>query len=264
MSAICITFGEQSENHFGMTKNGNGLSARGYTIEEIILIRDHLMTMDIKCEIIALHKEYNYKIALPESYILKMYNCVGKLIGNSGKNKMFTELKNLDWDTQYWDQQKQRVLNKHARYNLCFDNEYTEADFENKQGTIITYSMVPQLKKLRNKLIKIFKELEFENINFQTEGNYYYDIEKTGIGFHGDAERKCVIGTNLSDRERQICWQWYHHSQPITEPYILELSHGDMYIMSENASGFNWKTSSIPTLRHAAGVEGSKYLEHKF
>lgn len=31
------------------------------------------------------------------------------------------------------------------------------------------------------------------------EGNYYYDINKTGIGFHGDSERKKVIAISLSD-----------------------------------------------------------------
>ena len=35
MSAICITIGEQSENHFGMEKNGNGLSNTGYNLDDL-------------------------------------------------------------------------------------------------------------------------------------------------------------------------------------------------------------------------------------
>ena len=33
----------------------------------------------------------------------------------------------------------------------------------------------------------------------------------------------------------------------------LNLNHGDIYIMSEKAVGYDWKMSSIYTLRHAAG-----------
>jgi len=31
----------------------------------------------------------------------------------------------------------------------------------------------------------------------QAEGNYYYDVNKCGIGFHGDAERKKVVAVRL-------------------------------------------------------------------
>ena len=34
--AICITLGEQSENHVGMIKYGDGLSDKGYSVEEIV------------------------------------------------------------------------------------------------------------------------------------------------------------------------------------------------------------------------------------
>ena len=35
----------------------------------------------------------------------------------------------------------------------------------------------------------------------------------------------------------------------------VQLRHGDMYIMSEKATGSDWKCSSFLTLRHAAGCE---------
>ena len=33
--AICITCGEQSENHVGMVKNGNGLAKNGYNLKDL-------------------------------------------------------------------------------------------------------------------------------------------------------------------------------------------------------------------------------------
>ncbi len=71
-------------------------------------------------------------------------------------------------------------------------------------------------------------------------GNLYYNNKKCGIGFHGDSERKRVIACSLGDR-RPIHWQWYHKSKPIRERIKFEIGNGDMYIMSEKASGFDWK-----------------------
>jgi len=41
----------------------------------------------------------------------------------------------------------------------------------------------------------------------------------------------------------------------------LKLEHGDIYFMSEKATGFDWKNRKIVTLRHAAGA--SKYISLK-
>jgi len=56
-------------------------------------------------------------------------------------------------------------------------------------------------------------------------------------------------------------FQWFQNSKPIGTRIKLILNHGDMYIMSEKAVGFDWKKRKIPTLRHAAGSE--KYLTIK-
>jgi hypothetical protein len=42
-----------------------------------------------------------------------------------------------------------RVLNKHARANVCFAEEGQRPDYENKKGTIISYSSIPQIGLLR-------------------------------------------------------------------------------------------------------------------
>ena len=40
--AICLTFGEQSENHVGMKINGEGLANSGFSIEELEQIKTNL------------------------------------------------------------------------------------------------------------------------------------------------------------------------------------------------------------------------------
>jgi hypothetical protein len=47
-SAICITAGEQSENHVGMEINGEGLSASGFTIQELNNFKQILLDKGIE------------------------------------------------------------------------------------------------------------------------------------------------------------------------------------------------------------------------
>lgn len=84
------------------------------------------------------------------------------------------------------------------------------------------------------------------------EGNYYYNMRRCGIGFHGDAERKKVIAGSLGE-SKPIQWQWYQRSEPIGKRIKCQLNDGDMYIMSEKATGFDWKLRTKLTVRHAAG-----------
>ena len=45
----------------------------------------------------------------------------------------------------------------------------------------------------------------------------------------------------------------YKNNERISDAIKITLNDGDIYIMSEKAVGFDWKKSSIPTLRHATG-----------
>ena len=82
-------------------------------------------------------------------------------------------------------------MNKHARFNLCFAEEEQEADFANGKGTIVGYKDVPTLQYVRSQLPKYFGA-KCEDL--ACEGNFYYDASKCGIGYHGDGERRLVIG----------------------------------------------------------------------
>jgi hypothetical protein len=57
-----------------------------------------------------------------------------------------------------------------------------EPDYANGKGRIVPYNEVPILSKVLDGLSSVLGENELV-----VEGNYYYDITKCGIGFHGDA-----------------------------------------------------------------------------
>jgi hypothetical protein len=91
-----------------------------------------------------------------------------------------------------------------------------------------------------------------EDVLLNGEANYYYDISKCGIGFHGDGERRKVFAVRMGET-MPLYFRWYQNSQPVGEPFELVLNDGDMYIMSEKAVGFDWLKKKVPTLRHSTG-----------
>ena len=142
-----------------------------------------------------------------------------------------------------------RVVNKHARWNACFATEHQDPDYANKKGTVYAFDEVPITKQLREK-ISTFGE-NFTDLF--AEGNYYYDVKKCYIGWHGDTERKKVVGVRLG-ATFPLHFRWYEKGNPTDKQITLNLEPGDMYIMSEKATGQDWKHRSVQwTLRHSAG-----------
>ena len=71
-----------------------------------------------------------------------------------------------------------------------------------------------------------------------------------------------------------IHWQWYINSKPVGQNMKFMINGGDIYVMSEKATGQDWKKKvrsvpsscpsgcrrePLPTLRHAAG--STKYTK---
>ena len=143
------------------------------------------------------------------------------------------------------------VKNKNARHNLCFDDRSQEPAYEAGRGRIVPFAALPTLSGVRSALAHYFGAEKATNL--LAEGNYYYDVARTGIGFHGDGERRLVIALRLG-AAIPLHYQWFYRQAPHGKRIALRLEHGDMYAMSEKAVGTDWKRSVIPTLRHAAGA----------
>lgn len=239
-----LTFGEVSENHVGMQKIGN-IASHGYSLEDLQKVQNWFQEKDIDTELIYLNMYLPDGIQADNAYILLIHKGINSLLGNYTESDLFQEQNLLDKDKKAL--MRGKVVNKHARYNLCFSDHDQEPDYENGKGTIVSYQRVPILSKLRDSIHSILEE-----DNLQVEANYYYDISKCYIGFHGDTERKKVFGVRLGTKF-PLHYQWYQDSNPISNIITLQLNGGDMYMMSEKAVGCDWKTRKIPTLRHAAG-----------
>jgi hypothetical protein len=146
-----------------------------------------------------------------------------------------------------------RVVNKKARWNLCFDSAAHEPDYASGKGRVVAMSDVPRLQAFVAGWGAVFGP-KADAAALKGEGNYYYDLTKCGIGWHGDAERRKVIALRLGAPSLPIHYQWYNKSTPQGSVISIPLSGGDLYIMSEKAVGADWKHSASWTLRHATGV----------
>jgi hypothetical protein len=272
MENVCITLtaGDQSENHVNMQKLGNGLFDSGFDYNDLIIIKKKFEDMNCNCILENLNNylpKSNTILEVPDdtqnAYILIIRNGLNKIFEYSNdanmKNKtaidMFNEQNNLRWDDKYYDARRKKVLNKHARHNLCYSNFSQEPDYENKKGTVINYNTIP----ITQYVMKQFEHYFGPKVKaLELEGNKYYDIRKCGIGAHGDSERKIVIAIRLG-ASIPLHYRWFYKSKPLGNLCRFTLNNGDLYVMSEKSTGHDWKKKNIKTLRHCAGAE--KYLK---
>lgn len=239
---ITITFCDAAENHVGMQTIGTCHNT-GFTFEDLLHIQKHFP----QTEMYDLNENsFVPKIIenVPKAYILIIRNAINYA------DELFSELKKLEWDSKAF--MYGQVKNKKARHNLCFGDHDQNHDYENKKGTVVSWERVPLLHTVRH----TFDNMLNMESGLVAEGNHYYDVRKCGLGYHGDFERKKVIGLRLG-ATMPLVYQWYLNSKPVSHRLVFTLNHGDMYVMSEKATGNDWKKKKIYTLRHAAGC--SKY-----
>lgn len=246
---ITLTFGDAAENHVGMQQLGQK-SEKGFSYEDLMGFKRYFESKRKVVEMIDFKIDPKYDNA----WLMIVRNGFDKHV------QLFQDMIKLDWDKKAL--MKGRVVNKHARWNLCWDNYDQEPDYEAGKGRVIDVNKSGLLKELNDEIHRL------ENIGqLKIEGNYYYDVTSTYIGFHGDKERRKVCGVRLG-ASMPIYFRWYHKFEPVSSIGEYMLNSGDIYFMSEKAVGTDWKSSSKYTLRHAASskeklVEIEKEVEKK-
>ncbi len=258
---ITLTFGEVAENHVGMQQLGKiAKEGQGFNLADLENAKNQFVELGLECRIIDLIKAgkvENVKPPPQPAYVLVVKNGIKALTStNFNLNKINKEVLKDSWDKKAF--MKGRVVNKLARYNLNYADVSQEPDYENKKGRVVAFKDAPIVNTIRQNLPNFLGE---KARNLFAEGNFYYDLTTTGIGYHGDSERRRVVAVRLGDSSIPLHYQWFQYSKPIGERIIINLEPGDVYVMSEIAVGTNWLKKIIPTLRHATGAK--KYLEIK-
>ena len=262
---ITITFGEVAENGPKMQKIGN-IAREGFTITDLMNMKEYFKREGIISEYYNLNDEIDGQG--DPAGLLVLRNAASHIIGNGNYNSdvdLYNQLLKLKWDKKAMF--KGVVLNKNARHNLVFSDFDQESDYEQGKGTVVKWKRVPLLKSIKKRLVQFFGD---KARDLHGEGNYYYDTKKCGIGFHGDSERKKVIAVRLG-QSIPIVFQWIEsivkpndrkkNFTQVGNQLILNINHGDIYVMSEKATGNDWMKKTKFHLRHSAGCP--KYIIYK-
>jgi len=249
--AFTLTYGDCAENHKGIQILGHK-SEYGFRIYDLIKFKKYFEKLGYECKLLKLDELSGYNNIDDLDYtaqFLVVKGGVDFILKDINKNHvdLFKEQDALNHDKKVF--MYGRVVNKHARHNLCFADYEQDPDYENKKGRVVKFEDVPLTKFVREKLKEI-TELD----ELYCEGNYYYDIKKCGIGYHGDSERSKIIGVKLGNKI-PLHFHWFYNCKPIGKPIVEMIGEGDIYMMSHKATGTDWKKKSIYTLRHSAGCE---------
>jgi ribosomal protein L15 len=244
-----ITYGDVAENHARMQKIGH-LHAEGYSLATLQAVQKRLLSEGVVSDLIPLHEVLFEEDRLEEAYVLVIRKGAQHILGTDSTVELMAENDALTMDKHAL--MRGRVVNKLARWNLCFADEDQEPLYEDGKGRIVAWRHIPLMQQIR---LKIAEWTDDELLN--GEANYYYDVSKCGIGYHGDGERKKVFAVRMGPAEgaMPLYYQWYYHSKKIGPRIQLDLCDGDMYMMSAKAVGFDWLKKNILTLRHATGCD---------
>ena len=236
-----ITFGDVAENHAKMQKIGT-LHDNGYSVEKLGQIQEKLSGYGLITEMVDLNVGFDERFS--EAKVLVIRRGAQFILGEETAGLM-AENDSLTMDKKAL--MKGKVVNKVARWNLCFADEDQEPNYDDGKGRIVSWGRIPKMSRIR----QVISEWT-EDVALNGEANYYYDLSQCGIGFHGDGERRKVFAVRMGST-MPLYFKWFQNSEPVGEPFELVLNDGDMYIMSEKAVGFDWLKKKIPTLRHSTG-----------
>lgn len=223
------------------------LARDGFSYEELLEIKRTLEKKGFaaRCEFIDLTKP-----GTEEAAVLVIRKGVDAVLTGGAADGVFEEHLEI---SKLWDRKalmRKRVVNKHARHNLVIADFDQEPDYPLGKGRVVSFERLRLTQELREGLPRFLENEKAERMI--AEANYYYDVSKCYIGFHGDSERRRVIGCRFGE-SLPLWYQWYKDGNPFQSLFEIVLNHGDLYIMSEKAVGTDWKRKKVPTLRHAAG-----------
>jgi hypothetical protein len=247
---MTLTFGEQSVGHAGMQVHGTGLLPHGFTPAELREAQTIFHKHGAVTEFFDLNSLLPDSVAAQEAAILIVRGGIQVLFNEWCRSNeqatrclsvpvLYREQRGLNWDKKA--KMRGEVKSKQARYNLAYGEEAVEPDYDENISRVVAFNDIPATSILRS-MLPVF--LGDKARGLHGEGNYYYRAEqkkdKRGIGFHGDAERKVVVAVRIGS-SMSLGYQWFLDKAPIGPTKRLVINGGDLYVMSEKASGYDWK-----------------------
>ena len=148
------------------------LSDAGFQLEDLLHIKAAFerecggdgcgaTAAEVQCHLVPLHDLLPAEAASVgtsdnAAYVLIVKNAVNLLLGDvNGSNALFDEQDELEKDTKAF--MYGRVVNKHARHNLCFSDAHQEPDYAAGKGRVYAFEEVPCLHRVRQRLGELLR-----------------------------------------------------------------------------------------------------------
>ena len=176
------------------------------------------------------------------------------IIKNYVTDHLYKEQKGLDWDKMEY--RRGRIVNKKAKYALKYNHLSQEPDYPNNKERIINFNDMPMLNQLK---IDITKKLNLED-QMSATADYYYNMNTCGTSYHTTTNNvfNICLGSSI-----QLHYQWFLNGKPLGDNISITLNHGDLYFISDKASGHDYKRKKIPTLKFAFGCDKYTKIKNK-
>lgn len=270
---ISITFSGCVENHTGNQMLGQ-MMPEGVSVAQLQALQAHLRARGRTCELVRLDELFRREnpdlASLPQlqeaAVLVARHYVQGEALA-----ALNADMCSFAWDRKFFHARQRKVMNKWARANVCFAAEAQAPDYEAGRGTVVPFSQLPALRAVRGRVDADLREGAGYRVPLLLAEGNRYDFRRnadpvtrktkgeTGIGWHGDTERRLVACVRAGDTSTPLMFRFYTRSRPVGEKMSLALAPGDLYVMSHYATGFNWMKPSLLTLRHAAGT--AKYTD---
>ena len=253
--AYTVTFGDRAENEVCMQIIGMA-APTGLSVAALGAIA-HQLPGSTLIDLTTLIDGCGFT-NIPEAAVLVVRGGVSTLLGPNADAAILAELRTMPKDTtSLYDGV---VKNKRARHNNCIADFEQAPDIAGGRGTVVRFSDYPHTDALRTALTQLMRSPPLVG-----ELNHYFNANTCGIGWHGDAERKLAAGARFGPGVKCMPFkmQWFHKGVPVGKEARIELDAGDIYILSDKAVGYDWKSWSALTLRHSAGKDSCEYSRTK-
>lgn len=177
------------------------------------------------------------------------------VIRNAAKgaaSRLLREQQQCTYDTHFFDATRQQTVQRHSRRSLYFAERGMPHSRDYRRRTVVALETVPELRRFLAQLPAWFGK---KAAGLRVKANRYC-ARTGGIGFHGDAERNRVLCLSLgAPMTLRYHWRPPHSCEHRFAPIDIHLRHGDVYIMSEKATGNDWHHVERMRVVHAAGAQ---------
>lgn len=145
-----------------------------------------------------------------------------------------------------------KVCDSHSRHLLYIGNTASAPNREESKHTVLPWEDEPELRGIRDWMRSSIGQCDEISVGCVLK---YPNIERCGISWHGDGDRKktALFRLGPNSERHPLHFAWFHRHDIVSPVISVELKHGDFIMYSAKATGADFKKSSIPTVRHATG-----------